>query len=488
MPASRARWIATALVVGWLAVMAGAGWLLGSSQATSRAEVAGRMQTRTEFAAGFVSIYARGVVNRVQAQARSWFSAKRVDPSMVARAASGLQLRGAALLDARGKVIGVAPSQSPKLTLALLSRYADIGARGGWARAGVSSVGVSMIDGTPVLSFAASFQSAAGVRVFAGAYDVADTMLSLVLEHLISSRGWSAYVVGDGGALLAAVHSPHANAGSLAQADPALWAADKSASSGSYRTPQGSQDYFTAAIPGTTWRVVVTDPDSELYGFLDGTGRWLAWLALAGLTIAGLAIITLIAGLQRGRRRLTAMNAELTGLAAVDALTGLSNRRAIEEHLHDALSGARRHGQALSVLVLDVDHFKNFNDTLGHRSGDTILAHTAQVLDGALRAEDSIGRWGGEEFLVVLPETDELGALHATERLRDALAADQPEEARSRGLAVTITIGVAEWQQEEMDELVTRADSALYLGKAAGRDTVQVSTPIDGVAEAPELA
>jgi diguanylate cyclase (GGDEF)-like protein len=482
------RRIALAFAVGWLAVMAGAGWLLSSSQATSRTEVAGRMQTRTEFAAGFVSIYARGVVNRAQAQARSWFSAKRVDPGMVTRTASGLQLRGAALLDARGKVIGVVHAQSPELTRALLSRYADVGASGGWARAGASSVAVSMIEGTPVLSFAASFESAAGVRVFAGAYDVADTMLSLVLEHLISSPGWRAYVVVGGGTLLAAVHSPHANAGSLGQADPALWAADKAAPTGSYSTPQGRQDYFTADIPGTTWRIVVTDRDSELYGFLDGTGRWLAWFALAGLTVAGLAIITLIAGLQRGRRRLTAMNAELTRLARIDALTGLRNRRAIEEILHDALSSARRHELGVSILLLDIDHFKNFNDTLGHRAGDAVLAHAAAVLAGALRAEDSIGRWGGEEFLIVLPGTDEQGALRATERLRTALAADQPEEARSCGLAVTVTIGVAEWRRDEMDELVTRADSALYLGKAAGRDTVQVSSPLSGATEATELA
>ena len=122
------------------------------------------------------------------------------------------------------------------------------------------------------------------------------------------------------------------------------------------------------------------------------------------------------------------------------------------------------------MLVVDVDHFKTVNDRLGHRSGDAVLAHTAQVLDGALRAEDAIGRWGGEEFLVVLPGTDEEGALRATERLREALAADQPEEARAHGLAVTVTIGVAEWRGEEMDELVSRADGALYGGKAAGRD------------------
>lgn len=475
------------LVVGWLALMGVAGWVLASSQASSRNDVAARLQMRTQFAAGFISIYARDMVKREQAQARSWFSTGRIGPRTVQRAASGLGLRAATLLDAHGHMIGELPSQSPALTLTLLSRYADVG---GAARAmpADSSIAVSEVDGTPYLSFAVAFDSPAGVRVFAGAYEMAGTVLPTVLEHLISTPGWRAYVVDASGALLAAVHAPKSRAGALAQVDPALWAADKTSADGTYESPQGKQDYFTAPVAGTTWRIVVTDPESQLYGYLNGTGRWLAWLALAGLTVAGLAIITLIAGLQRGRARLTALNRELARLAAVDALTGLRNRRAIEASLHDALSAARRHGQALSVLVLDIDHFKNFNDTLGHRTGDAILAHTASVLDGALRAEDSIGRWGGEEFLVVLPETDESGALHATERMRAALVADQPEEATSRGLAVTITIGVAEWHREEMDELVTRADSALYLGKAAGRDTVQVSTPIGDVAEAPELA
>lgn len=194
--------------------------------------------------------------------------------------------------------------------------------------------------------------------------------------------------------------------------------------------------------------------------------------------MAGLAIIALITRLHGRREQLTRLNRELARLAAVDPLTGLRNRRAIEEFLHDAISAARRHELSLSLLVVDVDHFKHVNDTLGHRAGDAVLAHTAQVLDGALRTVDAIGRWGGEEFLVVLTGTDEEGALRATERLREALADDQPDEARAHGLPVTITIGVAEWHQEEIDELVTRADSALYLGKAAGRDNVQVSSPV----------
>jgi diguanylate cyclase (GGDEF)-like protein len=306
---------------------------------------------------------------------------------------------------------------------------------------------------------------------------MSESVLPAVLGSVLSSAGWQAYLVDVNGGLLTGVTSGGAQARTLAQADPRLAAVDRRAPNGSYDSPKGKQYYVTAPVAGTPWRIVLRDPEAQLFTFLNGAGRWLAWLAIAGLAVAGLAIIFLIARLHGRREQLVRLNTELARLAAVDPLTGLRNRRAIGEYLHNALSAARRHDQSLSVLVVDIDHFKAINDTLGHRIGDAVLEHTARVLDGALRAEDAIGRWGGEEFLLVLPSTDEEGALRATERLRDALAGDQPEDARSHQLPVTITIGVAEWRHEEMDELISRADSALYLGKAAGRDTVQVSRP-----------
>jgi diguanylate cyclase (GGDEF)-like protein len=454
--------LAVALVIGWLGVMAAAGLVLADSQAGSRRAVAARVQARTGYAASFISIYARDLLARERAAAQSWFATPRVGPDALARTASALGLRAAVLFDANGHPIVTLPSSSAAIDGVLARRYARLSVSGGDATgAGASNISMTKVEGPPIITFAVAYRAPSGRRVFSGAYTVSDTVLPNVLDHLLSTPGWHASVVDSHG-------------GSL--------------SAGLSGGPRGAQVYFTAPVVGTSWRIVVRDPEAQLYGFLYGAGRWVAWLALTGLTGAGLAIIILIARLARRRTQLTALNAELARLAAADALTGLRNRRAIEEYLHDALSAARRHDLALSLLVVDVDHFKNFNDMLGHRSGDAVLAHTARVLNGALRAEDAIGRWGGEEFLVVLPGTDEEGALHATDRLREALAADQPEEARLHGLPVTITIGVAEWGHEAIDELVTRADSALYLGKAAGRDTVQVSRTALEIAEAIEPA
>ncbi len=472
--------MAIALVIAWLSLIAVGSWLLADSQADSRSGMAARLETRVQFAAGFVSIYANDLISSQRAQALSWFAGPDVSQSTLDRDSAALGLRAAVVLDAHGDVIRTATSAPHALVGMLEARYADLGAT--FAGPDASGVALTDIGGTPMLSFAVAYQTPSGRRVFTGAYAMSESVLPAVLGSVLSNRGWQAYLVDPREGLLTAIAPAGPQAARLAQADPRLWAAARHAEKGSYDSPQGKQYFVSAGVAGTSWRIVLRDPEAQLFTFLNGAGRWLAWLAIAGLAVAGLAIIMLITRLHGRREQLTRLNIELARLAAIDPLTGLRNRRAIEEYLHDALSAARRHDLALSVLVVDVDHFKHVNDTLGHRSGDAVLAHTARVLDGALRTEDAIGRWGGEEFLVVLTSTDEEGALRATERLRDALAVDQPEEARTHGLTVTITIGVAEWRHDEMDELVSRADSALYLGKASGRDNVQVSSPIRGAA------
>ncbi len=476
------RPLVIALVICWIALIEAGCRLLANSQANSRKGMAARLQTRTQLAANFVSIYAGDLISRQRAQAFSWFAAAEVIQDTLDRDARALGLQAAVVLDAHGRVLRTATARAPSLDQLLVRRFAALSD----PATGPEASGVALTDtgGSPVLSFGVAYQSRSGRRVFTGAYEMSDTVLPTVLGQLLSNAGSRAYLVDANGGLLSSAVWRAPQPSTPAQADPRLWAADQRAPEGSYESPAGEQHYVTAMVPGTSWRIVVRDPEAQLFTFLDGTDRWLAWLAIAGLAVAGLAIIVLFTRLQGRPEQLTRLNTELARLALVDPLTGVRNRRAIDDYLHDALSAARRHDLALSVLVLDIDHFKTVNDTLGHRSGDAVLAHTARVLDGALRAEDAIGRWGGEEFLIVLTSTDEEGALRATERVREALAADQPAQARAHGLVVTVTIGVAEWCHEDMDELVTRADSALYFGKAAGRDNVQVSSPPSGTAAA----
>jgi diguanylate cyclase (GGDEF)-like protein len=195
---------------------------------------------------------------------------------------------------------------------------------------------------------------------------------------------------------------------------------------------------------------------------------------LAGLALAGLLINMMGLRLVHSRTRLATLNADLQRLARVDVLTGLSNRRDIEETLIAALSAARRHQSSLAILLIDIDHFKRVNDTRGHQAGDAVLTATGQALQMALRTEDSVGRWGGEEFLAVLPNTDAQGALIIAERLRAHAAKPGPGSTDPRD-AITVTIGAASWQSGGMDDLISRADHALYAGKSAGRNNVQLS-------------
>jgi diguanylate cyclase (GGDEF)-like protein len=170
------------------------------------------------------------------------------------------------------------------------------------------------------------------------------------------------------------------------------------------------------------------------------------------------------AGRTKGlQEEIVAQAKRLEALLFEDPLTGLSNRRFILTQLAGLVSGARRHDRPLSVAVIDIDHFKAVNDTKGHAEGDRVLAAVAHTLREHLRAEDQLGRLGGEEFLALLPDTDARAAHKAAEHMRENVAAT----------GVTISVGWATWCGEEADDLLRRADDALYAAKARGRNCVE---------------
>jgi diguanylate cyclase (GGDEF)-like protein len=156
-----------------------------------------------------------------------------------------------------------------------------------------------------------------------------------------------------------------------------------------------------------------------------------------------------------------------------DPLTGLFNRRYVLTRLAGLISGARRHGRPLSVAMIDIDHFKLLNDAYGHDAGDAALVATTMALRDRLRAEDELGRLGGEEFLALLPDAAPSAVGIVAESLRASV-----EAVRTRmddlELAVTVSIGWAAWDgEEDADALVKRADIALYAAKNSGRNAVR---------------
>jgi len=167
--------------------------------------------------------------------------------------------------------------------------------------------------------------------------------------------------------------------------------------------------------------------------------------------------------------------AELERAAHMDYLTGICNRRAIEDLARRAIAAARRHGMPMAIAIVDVDHFKRINDQHGHECGDQALVEAVRRLRESLRAEDLVGRLGGEEFVAVMPNTDGVAALAAAERVRAAFA-ETPMKIGGHEIAVTITAGVAVLtaEDQQFSHLLRRADRAMYAGKNAGRNQVML--------------
>ena len=169
-------------------------------------------------------------------------------------------------------------------------------------------------------------------------------------------------------------------------------------------------------------------------------------------------------------------------LASIDELTELTNRRGLERRLRQLDESFVRTGVPYSVVLVDLDRFKEVNDTYGHNVGDDVLRRLGRLLRAGVRGEDLVGRWGGEEFAVVCPATSADAAFELSERLRVTIAAT----AFPHGIRLTSTFGVAEAQPgDAIDDVVGRADVALYEAKRAGRDRVFVdgSTPTERMAE-----
>jgi two-component system cell cycle response regulator len=161
---------------------------------------------------------------------------------------------------------------------------------------------------------------------------------------------------------------------------------------------------------------------------------------------------------------------ELAALATTDPLTGLPNHRALVSAVERELAAAARADRVVSVLFIDIDHFKTLNDTLGHAAGDATLRELAALMRGVLRSADTVGRWGGEEFIAVLPETTSPQALDLAERMRSAVAEHRLDEYGITG--VTCSIGTATFPGDGHDRatLIDRADRAMYAAKRMGRN------------------
>jgi two-component system, cell cycle response regulator len=180
----------------------------------------------------------------------------------------------------------------------------------------------------------------------------------------------------------------------------------------------------------------------------------------------------------RAALRTKAVHDGLAETAARDGLTGLFNRRELDTRAEQAVALAARHRRPLSCLLLDIDHFKSVNDTYGHAAGDAVLREAARRICSASRISDIIGRYGGEEFVALLPETGADGAVAAADKLRAELAGS-PVGAGDTAITVRASVGVAVWGDGmgTATDLYAAADRALYRAKELGRDRTELLEP-----------
>ncbi len=450
---------------GLLVVLATLAAMIVLSQDQSRSQLLANFRLRGVSSATFVSTDLSQQALREQQAARRLLSGPNVTPTQFQTVVSAFGSEAAVLLDDTGRVLDVVPTEPSLIGQLIAPRYAHLSSaeRG---RTAVSNVVHSAVRGTPVTAVAVPYITPYGRRVFSAAYTPIDSALDALVEHAIAYKAHQVFLVDGNGRIVAS--SPDVGDRKLAAADPKLARSLARSSSGPIAGAQTPSTFTMASVPGTSWRLILAVPDSHLYASLSGWTLGLPWLIFAVVAVMGALLVALLARSQADRTRLARLSAETERTARTDALTGLFNRRALTEHLARDSARARRREEPLSALMIDLDRFKETNDRFGHEAGDRVLCAFADCLREVLRAGDVYGRWGGDEFLVLLPATDHSRALTTADRLQGAAAGTDLADI---GLpdGVLLSIGAATATHCTPEDLVREADLALYEQKQVRR-------------------
>jgi diguanylate cyclase (GGDEF)-like protein len=449
--------------MGLLAVLATLAVMIVLSQGQSKSELLSNFRLRGVSSATFVATNLSQQAVRERQAAGKLLAGSHVTPAQFQAVVAAFGSEAAVLLDHSGRVLDVVPQERSLIGQLIAPRYGHLSAaeRGHPA---VSNVVPSAVRGTPVTAVAVPYTTPFGRRVFSAAYAPTDSALNALVEHAIAYRQHKVFLVDGAGHLVAS--SPQAKGSTLV--DPVLARAVAGSDSGALAGERTPSTFTVAPVPGTSWRLILAVPDSRLYASLAGWTLVVPWLIFAVVAIMGALLVALLARSQADRTRLARLSAATERTARTDALTGLFNRRALTEHLMRDSARARRRGEPLSALMIDLDRFKETNDCFGHEAGDRVLCAFANCLREVLRGGDVYGRWGGDEFLVLLPGTDEGCALTTADRLQTAAGLI---ELADIGLpdGVPLSIGTATCTHCSPDDLVRDADLALYRHKQLRR-------------------
>jgi len=464
------RMLRALAVFSFLLVLAllAAGIVLTHEQ--SKRELLANLKARSVTTADFAATeFSEQALRERHTAARFLSGNRRLGPEF-RRVLSTFDGTAGALLDSSGRVLEIAPADNAVLGTIVTARYAHL-RRAEQGHDAVSAVVRSVVRDEPVVAVAVPFATPQGRRVFSAAYPVAGSVLANLVAHTISYPQHAVLLIDTSGAIAAA--SPRTTAPTLAGAHPALSAAVARASHGPVDIAGVHSTFVVTSIPGTPLRVVIAVPNSRLFMTTGGWALWLPWLVFALITVLGSVVLALLSRSLAAHSRLQVLTTQLAQAARTDPGTGLPNRRSLEERLAQASAYANRYQEPLSVLAIDLDEFKHINDRYGHAVGDEVLNGIAECMRIVFRGSDIFGRWGGDEFLAVLPGTGP-EALLAGERLCAEVARlDMSEWGVSERIAVSV--GCAAASNVSPRDLLLAADDSLYQAKREGRGRVAIA-------------
>jgi diguanylate cyclase (GGDEF)-like protein len=431
--------------------------LINQTNNAARRGLEERQASRTVLARQFVDTYVADLLARVANTAEVTVAGAAPTEADLVKATRLLQMDAAVLLDDQGRLLQVAPSRPDLLGQDMTARYAHLRAAVD-GQPTVSMVVPSASTGTPIVAFAAPFDTPTGRRVLSGGFTIESTPLGAFLRSFSPISRTAVYLVDSNGRIADTNVTGHRDL--LADQDPGLAAAAATGSAGFYTGDGGTRYFVSERVTTAPWQIVVSMPTENLYASI-ASGNIMPWLLFAAFATASVTSVVLVARVMHQRR-------QLAHLAERDALTGLYNRRHVDAELHRLTRRGARAGEPTAVLLIDVDHFKRVNDEHGHYRGDEVLQQVADALRASVRTEDVVSRWGGEEFMVVAPDTGLDAAAGLAERLRRAVV----DGVAIDGVPVTASVGYAVDTTDAPEAAAGRADRALYRAKEAGRNRV----------------
>ncbi|MEA2632212.1 MAG: hypothetical protein QOE66_2431, partial [Chloroflexota bacterium] len=373
-------------------------------------------------------------------------------------------------LNSSGRVMQSYP-EDPSLVNADMTATTAYLARALNGTPSVSNVVLTGRDQVPVVAYAVPFQTPFGRRVVSGAFDVSTTPLSDHIKSALPYEGGEVYLVDAAGALVASNVPLARFLRTFDAADHGLAAAAASSTSGRYLRDGVWRWFTTSPVSQSSLVMVASAPESVLYVSVDGAAGWLPWIVIVALGLGSVYTVRVLFALHRSRE-------DYVLLARVDPLTGVSNRRDLSANADRVLSEARSSRESVAVLMIDLDRFKSINDSLGHEAGDEVLRVVTARIRNALRGDDLLGRWGGEEFVAVLPGASLQQALEIADRVRVSVSDSPITVMAAQPRTVTASVGCAVTTDEDIDQVLRRADGAMYRAKRVGDAVEAAMAPV----------